>query len=106
MIVRHHSLDNRQVVCTEQVTLEAGGAAVEHLPFAVRALLIGDLPTNLWWAAPIPPPVVTGIAMPDPVKSVAGYRGEVTRRRQGDVQGLRITIANLGEIGVGIMGSI
>jgi glucose-6-phosphate dehydrogenase assembly protein OpcA len=27
------------------------------LPFAVRALAIGDLPTNLYWAAPAPPPV-------------------------------------------------
>ena len=41
----------------EQVTLHAAGGAVERLPFAVRALLIGDLPTNLWWAAPQPPPL-------------------------------------------------
>jgi glucose-6-phosphate dehydrogenase assembly protein OpcA len=42
---------------SEQVTLEVGRDAVHHLPFAVRALLIGDLPTNLWWAAPVPPPL-------------------------------------------------
>jgi glucose-6-phosphate dehydrogenase assembly protein OpcA len=42
---------------SEQVTLQAGRDAVHHLPFAVRALLIGDLPTNLWWAAPVPPPI-------------------------------------------------
>ena len=41
---------------SEQVTLTAGRGAVHHLPFAVRALLIGDLPTNLWWARPVPPP--------------------------------------------------
>ncbi len=41
----------RAHACAEQVTLHAAGAAVERLPFAVRALLIGDLPTNLWWAA-------------------------------------------------------
>lgn len=41
---------------SEQVTLTAGRGALHHLPFAVRALLIGDLPTNLWWAAPVPPP--------------------------------------------------
>ena len=29
----------------------AGRRVAERLPFAVRALLIGDLPTNLWWAA-------------------------------------------------------
>lgn len=39
----------------EQVTLEGDGALVDRLPFAVRALLIGDLPTNLLWNAPIPP---------------------------------------------------
>jgi glucose-6-phosphate dehydrogenase assembly protein OpcA len=45
-----------QCVCSEQVTLRAGGHQVERLPFAVRGLLIGDLPTNVWWAAPVPPP--------------------------------------------------
>jgi glucose-6-phosphate dehydrogenase assembly protein OpcA len=42
--------------CSEQVTLRARGDAVLQLPFAVRELLIGDLPINLWWAAPVPPP--------------------------------------------------
>lgn len=40
---------------SEQVTLRASGRSGEHLPYAVRSLLIGDLPTNLWWAAPQPP---------------------------------------------------
>ena len=40
---------------SEQVTLRAGGRSGDHLPYAVRSLLIGDLPTNLWWAAPQPP---------------------------------------------------
>jgi glucose-6-phosphate dehydrogenase assembly protein OpcA len=47
----------RPHACAEQVTLHAAGPAVERLPFAVRALVIGDLPTNLWWAAPQPPPL-------------------------------------------------
>jgi glucose-6-phosphate dehydrogenase assembly protein OpcA len=29
----------------------------DRLPFAVRSLSIGDLPTNLWWASPQPPPL-------------------------------------------------
>lgn len=41
--------------CCEQVTLRAKGATVEDLPYAVRQLLIGDLPTNLWWAVSEPP---------------------------------------------------
>jgi len=44
-------------LCSEQVTLRGGGHASEHLPFAVRGLLIGDLPTNVWWATPKPPPL-------------------------------------------------
>ena len=43
--------------CSEQVTLRAAEGMVDRLPFAVRALLIGDLPTNLWWATPQPPPM-------------------------------------------------
>ncbi len=42
--------------CSEQVTLRAKGDAVPQLPFAVRELLIGDLPINVWWAAHTPPP--------------------------------------------------
>ncbi|HYT94325.1 MAG TPA: glucose-6-phosphate dehydrogenase assembly protein OpcA [Gemmataceae bacterium] len=42
-------------ICTEQVTLRAAGDAVSELAFAVRGLLIGDLPINLWWAAHVPP---------------------------------------------------
>jgi glucose-6-phosphate dehydrogenase assembly protein OpcA len=42
---------------SEQVTLCASGAAIGRLPFAVRALLIGDLPINLWWRSQQPPPL-------------------------------------------------
>ena len=44
-----------QQICTEQITLRASGAGLERLPFSVRELLLGDLPTNLWWAAGQPP---------------------------------------------------
>ena len=55
--VRAQRLDNHQQTCSEQVTLHAAGASVARLPFAVRALQIGDLPTNLWWATTQPPPL-------------------------------------------------
>jgi glucose-6-phosphate dehydrogenase assembly protein OpcA len=55
--VRAHRLDNRQQACSEQVTLHATGLSVSRLPFAVRALQIGDLPTNLWWTSLQPPPL-------------------------------------------------
>lgn len=50
----HLSGDHRQV-CSEVVTIEAGGDEVRKLPSAARALLVGDLPTSLWWARPDPP---------------------------------------------------
>jgi glucose-6-phosphate dehydrogenase assembly protein OpcA len=40
-----------QQICTEQIALRSSGAGVDRLPFCVRGLLLGDLPTNLWWAA-------------------------------------------------------
>jgi glucose-6-phosphate dehydrogenase assembly protein OpcA len=49
--------ENQTRICTEEIALRAQGACVAHLPFAVRELLMGDLPTNLWWTAPQPPPL-------------------------------------------------
>ena len=40
---------------SETIILRADGSAGRHLPFAVRELLIGDLPTNVWWALERPP---------------------------------------------------
>lgn len=57
VLVRAQRTGSMQQSCSEQVTLHAAGPHVDRLPFAVRALLIGDLPTNLWWAANVPPPL-------------------------------------------------
>jgi glucose-6-phosphate dehydrogenase assembly protein OpcA len=57
VLVQCRPIGKRQQACTEQVILRARGQAVQRLPFAVRALLIGDLPTNLWWASATPPPL-------------------------------------------------
>src|SRR6185369_11795532 len=46
-----------QHICSEQITLRTTLSGLEHLPFAVRQLLVGDLPTNLWWASTTPPPL-------------------------------------------------
>jgi glucose-6-phosphate dehydrogenase assembly protein OpcA len=55
--VRARPAGSHQLACAEQVLLRAAGAAVNRLPFAVRSLMIGDLPTNLWWASSQPPPL-------------------------------------------------
>src|SRR5262249_11301363 len=55
VLVRELSSGRDEQSCSEQVTVYASGGAVGKLPFAVRALLIGDLPVNLWWATHQPP---------------------------------------------------
>jgi glucose-6-phosphate dehydrogenase assembly protein OpcA len=38
-------------ICSEHVTLTGGSRGVRRMPATVRSLLIGDLPTALWWAS-------------------------------------------------------
>ncbi len=101
VLVRPLRVGSHNFGFSEQVTLEAGSGAVHHLPFAVRALLIGDLPTNLWWAAPVPPPfagpllyelaehaqqiVYDSMGWPEPARGVAATAGwlEQAERRDG-----------------------
>jgi glucose-6-phosphate dehydrogenase assembly protein OpcA len=44
-------------ICSEHVTLSAPAAAQRRLPSTARALLVGDLPTALWWVTEEAPPV-------------------------------------------------
>jgi glucose-6-phosphate dehydrogenase assembly protein OpcA len=100
--VRPINVELRRFAWSEQVTLHAGGSAVDSLPFAVRALVVGDLPMNLWWAAPVPPPlagtllyelaeyaqqiVYDSIGWPDPARGVAataGWLEQVERHKGG-----------------------
>jgi glucose-6-phosphate dehydrogenase assembly protein OpcA len=53
----------RQHICSEQVTLKCRGRTAEDLPYAVLSLLVGDLPTNVWWATSTPP-AMAGAVMP------------------------------------------
>ena len=55
--VRAHPSGNHHRISSEQVTLRAEGPAVQRLPFAVRGLVLGELPINIWWAVPEPPPL-------------------------------------------------
>jgi glucose-6-phosphate dehydrogenase assembly protein OpcA len=86
-------------LCSEQVTLHATGPAVNRLPFAVRELLIGDLPYNLWWAVPQPPPlagvlfhdlaenaeqvIYDSIGWPDPVHGVVAVGAWLAQFQHG-----------------------
>ena len=69
---RCHLIGPHKQVCCEQVTLRAGGASVARLPSAARSLLIGDLPTSLWWTGEEPPASLGGtidelVAMSDEI---------------------------------------
>jgi len=44
-------------VCSEQVSIRSGPDGLRRLPSIVRPLLVGDLPTALWWAVPTAPPL-------------------------------------------------
>jgi glucose-6-phosphate dehydrogenase assembly protein OpcA len=57
VLVRRMTAGRNQSTFSEQVTLHASGGSTQRLPFAVRALFIGDLPINLWWRSPQPPPL-------------------------------------------------
>jgi glucose-6-phosphate dehydrogenase assembly protein OpcA len=48
-------LGGNEQVCSELVILRAQAGWAERLPFAVRSLVIGDLPINLWWSSTEPP---------------------------------------------------
>jgi glucose-6-phosphate dehydrogenase assembly protein OpcA len=103
VVVRPLRIGSRGFGFSEQVTLTAGRGAVHHLPFAVRALLIGDLPTNLWWAAPVPPPfagpilyelaehaqqiVYDSMGWPDPARGVAATAGWLEQIERADGPG-------------------
>jgi glucose-6-phosphate dehydrogenase assembly protein OpcA len=49
-------IDEGHRVCTEEISLRVGGRRLPGLSFAVRALVVGDMPTNLWWTPDVPPP--------------------------------------------------
>jgi len=48
-------------LCSEHVDIRFDPAVVERLGSVLRPLLIGDLPTALWWASNQPPPLSDGL---------------------------------------------
>jgi glucose-6-phosphate dehydrogenase assembly protein OpcA len=61
--VRTHRSNVGRRLSSELVTLRAWGSRAERLAFAMRGLLIGDLPTNLWWASLQPPPLAGALLL-------------------------------------------
>lgn len=52
-----HLIGDHRQVCSEMVRIVAAGEQVRKLPSAARSLVVGDLPTSLWWNTPLPPPL-------------------------------------------------
>ncbi|MBL8795715.1 MAG: glucose-6-phosphate dehydrogenase assembly protein OpcA, partial [Planctomycetia bacterium] len=75
-------------VCSEYITITAAGHATERLPSVARSLLIGDLPTSLWWAVPQPPP--QGGAL---FQELARMSGQIIYESQGWLDPVRGVIA-------------
>ena len=44
-------LDHGWQVCAERIDITVATAMKDRLPYVVRTLLIGDLPTTFWWAS-------------------------------------------------------
>jgi glucose-6-phosphate dehydrogenase assembly protein OpcA len=104
--VRPINVEQRQFSCAEEVTLRAGGSDVDRLPFAVRPFLVSDLPVNVLWAAPVPPPlagpllqelaenaqqiIYDSIGWPDPARGVAATAGWLEQVERSDAVRWRV----------------
>ncbi|CAG7856513.1 hypothetical protein MCAMS1_01025 [biofilm metagenome] len=49
-------LDDGWQVCAERIDITATSSIKERLPYVTRSLLVGDLPTTLWWVSQRPAP--------------------------------------------------
>ena len=54
--IYHTRLDDGWQVCAERIDVISTSGMTERLPSVARSLLVGDLPTTLWWASQRPPP--------------------------------------------------
>jgi glucose-6-phosphate dehydrogenase assembly protein OpcA len=109
--VRSHEAGSGQRVCTEQITLRAKGSGIDRLPYAVRELLIGDLPVNLWWAVSEPPPmagsllfdlqeqaqqiIYDSIGWPEPARGVVATASWLAQMESGGAKGRWRVVSDL-----------
>lgn len=50
-----------QQLCAEHIELKFHATAIDRALSVIRPLLIGDLPTALWWFTPVPPPLMSQV---------------------------------------------
>ena len=56
--VHCRSIGEHQQLCAEHIELRFHATAIDRAISIIRPLLIGDLPTALWWFSPVPPPLM------------------------------------------------
>ena len=49
-----HLIGGNKQVCSEEISIVAGGARIHHVPPLVNALLIPDMPVAVWWVGDLP----------------------------------------------------
>lgn len=49
-----HRISDEKQVCSEEISIVAGGARVRHVPPLMNALLIPDMPVAVWWLGDLP----------------------------------------------------
>jgi glucose-6-phosphate dehydrogenase assembly protein OpcA len=50
-----HLVGGSRQVCSEEISIVAGGDRIHHVPSLVNALLIPDMPVATWWIGDLPP---------------------------------------------------
>ncbi len=50
----HIGAGGAKLLCTEEIHIESRGKGAEHVPSLLRALVVPDVPTALWWAGAPP----------------------------------------------------
>ena len=55
--IYYTALDDGWQVCGDRIDVISTAEVNDRLPSIVRSLLVGDLPTTLWWASQRPPPM-------------------------------------------------
>lgn len=52
-----------KLLCTEEIHIESRGTGAEHVPGLLRALVVADVPTALWWPGAPPTDATTARAL-------------------------------------------
>lgn len=98
VLVHSRQLENGFRLCHEQILVEFHAGDVDRVASVVRPLLIGDLPTALWWAGSGPPTstgplfdlladlsdqvIYDSVGWPDPARGVQSMARWVKGRRE------------------------